>query len=125
MQFGEFSILTIVQEDATGTRVLEEAVRIWPESAGRPPQQLGRPEYRPHYVPGTREVETATISFSPPGGDLFEVTVRPVNPVSLMVGTGYGRSPTGSTACTRVPNPSSRACATTCPRLRTKPGCGA
>ena len=34
MQFDEFSILTIVQEDAAGTRVLEEAVRIWPESAG-------------------------------------------------------------------------------------------
>jgi hypothetical protein len=93
MQFDEFSILTIIQEDATGNRVLEEAVRVWPDSGGRPPQQLGRPEYRPQYAPGTREVRTATISFSPPGGAPVEVTVRPVHPVSLMVGTGYGLEP--------------------------------
>jgi hypothetical protein len=93
MQFEEFSILTIVQEDAAGNRVLEEAVRVWPEAAGRAPQQLGRPEYRPRYAPGTREVQTATISFSPPGAAPLEVAVRPVHPVSIMVGTGYGLEP--------------------------------
>jgi hypothetical protein len=93
MQFDEFSILTIIQEDAAGARVLEEAVRIWPEQADRPPQQLGRPEYRPQYAPGTREVQAATISFSPARGDDIEVTVRPILPVSLMVGTGYGLEP--------------------------------
>jgi hypothetical protein len=93
MQFDDFSILAIVQEDGAGSRVLEEAVRIWPESAGRPPQQLGSPVYRPLYVSGTREVQTATIEFSPPGGDPFEVRIRPVHPVSLMVGTGYGLEP--------------------------------
>ena len=93
MQFADFSILTIVQEDVAGTRILEEAVRIWPESAGRPPQQLGRPEYRPQYAPGSRDVQNATISFSPPGGDPVEVLVRPILPVSLMVGTGYGLEP--------------------------------
>jgi hypothetical protein len=90
MQFDEFSVLAIVQEDAAGNRILEEGVRVWPESVGRPPQQLGRPEYRPRYAPGTREVQTATISFSPRDGAPIEVNVRPVHPVSLMVGTGYG-----------------------------------
>jgi hypothetical protein len=93
LQFEAFSILTIVQEDAAGNRILEEAVRVWPEGSGREPQQLGRAEYRPQYIPGTREVETATISFSPRDGKPFEVTVRPVLPVSLMVGTGYGLEP--------------------------------
>ena len=93
MQFDEFSILTIVQEDAAGNRTLEEAVRVWPEAAGRPPQQLGRPEYRPQFVPGTRDVRLATISFSPSGAAPLVVTVRPVLPVSLMVGTGYGLEP--------------------------------
>jgi hypothetical protein len=93
MQFEEFSILAIVQEDAAGTRTLEEAVRVWPEDSGRAPQQLGRPEYVPHYRPGTREVDTATISFRPPDGGPLTVTVRPVRPVSLMVGTGYGLEP--------------------------------
>jgi hypothetical protein len=93
MQFEEYSIFTIVQEDAAGTRVLEEAVRVWPEAAERAPQQLGRPEYLPRYAPGTREVQTATISFSPAGAAPLEVTVRPVHPVSIMVGTGYGLEP--------------------------------
>jgi hypothetical protein len=93
MQFDEFSILTIVQEGAAGGRILEEAVRVWPAAAGRPPQPLGRPEYRPQYVPGTREVQTATVTFSPPDGEPLQVTIRPVHPVWLMVGTGYGLEP--------------------------------
>jgi hypothetical protein len=93
MQFEEFSILAIVQEDGAGNRILEEGVRVWHEASGRRPQQLGRPEYRPQYAPGTREVVRATISFRPPGGEPVEVRVRPVQPVSLMVGTGYGLEP--------------------------------
>jgi hypothetical protein len=93
MQFDEFSILTIIQEDGAGHRVLEEAVRVWPEAAARPPQHLGRPEYAPQYAPGTREVETATITFSPPGASAIEIRLAPVHPVSLMVGTGYGLEP--------------------------------
>lgn len=92
MQFADFAILTIVQEDADGNRLLEGGVRVWADPA-RPPQHLGRPEYRPTYVPGTRDVQTAVVSFSPPGGKPFEVTVTPLLPVSLMVGTGYGLEP--------------------------------
>jgi len=93
LQFDEFSILAIVQEDGAGNRILEEGVRVWPESSGRPPQQLGRPWYRPEFAPGTRDVVRATISFSPPGGQPVELTVRPVRGVSMMVGTGYGLEP--------------------------------
>jgi hypothetical protein len=93
MQFDEFSILAIVQEDAAGSRILEEAVRVWPASSGRPTQQLGRPEYRPQYAPGTREVQSATVTFSPPDGEPLQVAIRPVHPVWLMVGTGYGLEP--------------------------------
>jgi hypothetical protein len=90
MQFDDFSILTIVQEDTAGNRILEEGVRVWPEAAGREPQHLGSPDYRPEIDPVTREIRAATISFRPPDGDPIEVTVRPVHPVSLLVGTGYG-----------------------------------
>jgi hypothetical protein len=92
-QFEDFSILTIVQEDAAGNRILEEAIRVWPEATGRPPQYLGRPEYRPEYWPGTRDVRQATLSYQPPGAAPLEVTVRPVLPVWLLVGTGYGLEP--------------------------------
>jgi hypothetical protein len=93
MQFDDFSILTIVQEDAAGHRILEEGVRVWPEAAGREPQHLGRPDYRPEFEPVTREVRAATISFRPAGGSPVDVRVRPVHPVSLLVGTGYGLEP--------------------------------
>jgi hypothetical protein len=107
MQFDEFSILAIVQEDAAGNRLLEEAVRVWPDD--RPPQQLGRPEYRPEYVPGSREVQRATVSFSPPGAAAFEVAVRPVHRCGCWSGPATVWSRTGSTACTRARTWSSRA----------------
>ena len=91
IQFDDHSILCIVQEDEKGRRVLEEAVRVWPDD--REPEYLGRPEYRPAYRDGTREVVTATISFSPPGGTPFDLTVTPILPVHMMVGTGYGLEP--------------------------------
>ena len=93
MQFGDFAILAIVQEDAAGNRILEEGVRVWPQAADREPEQLGPPDYRPQFEPVTREIRAATISFSPPGGSPIEVRVRPVLPVSLLVGTGYGLEP--------------------------------
>ncbi len=93
MQFDDFSVLAIVQEDAAGNRILEEGVRIWPQAAGRAPQHLGAPDYRPEFDPVTRQIQAATISFRPPGGVPVEVRVRPVHPVWLLVGTGYGLEP--------------------------------
>jgi hypothetical protein len=93
MQFDDHAILCLLQEDATGRRVLEEAVRVWSYDHDRRPERLGRPEYRPEYAPGTREVVSAVIAFDPPGGEPFEVRCTPVLPVHLMVGTGYGRDP--------------------------------
>jgi hypothetical protein len=90
MQFEDHSILCIVQEDEKGRRVLEEAVRV---RSGGEPEYLGRPEYRPCYAPGTRDVTEAVIAFSPPNGTPFEVRATPVLPVHLMVGTGYGLEP--------------------------------
>jgi hypothetical protein len=94
MQFDEFAILTIVQEDSAGNRLLEEAVRVWPEQAGKPPQRLGRPVYRPDYAsesaPGSSVVTSATIEFDPPWASPLQVAVKVLHPVSLFVGTGYG-----------------------------------
>ncbi|MFI6485368.1 hypothetical protein ACIBH1_46185 [Nonomuraea sp. NPDC050663] len=90
MQFEDHAILCIIQEDEHGRRVLEEATRVW--SDGRE-EFLGRPEYHPVYTPGTRDVEHAMVSFSPPRGKPFDVHCTPVLPVHLMVGTGYGLEP--------------------------------
>ncbi|MFC4587884.1 hypothetical protein [Sphaerisporangium corydalis] len=90
MQFDDHAILCIVQEDEKGRRVLEEAVRVWPSGEE---EYLGRPEYRPEYAPGTRDVTSATITLAPPGGKPFDVHCTPILPVHLMVGTGYGLEP--------------------------------
>ncbi|MFV2172516.1 hypothetical protein ACFHW2_03255 [Actinomadura sp. LOL_016] len=92
MQFDDHSILCIVQEDEHGRRVLEEATRVWADPS-REPEYLGRPEYRPVYKTGTREVVTAAIEFAPPNGTPFTIAATPILPVHLMVGTGYGLEP--------------------------------
>ncbi|GAA3946761.1 hypothetical protein GCM10023085_31200 [Actinomadura viridis] len=92
MQFEDHSIFCILQEDEKGRRLLEEAVRVWPDPS-REPEYLGRPEYHPAYVGGTREVASATIEFRPPGGRAFAVEATPLLPVHMMVGTGYGLEP--------------------------------
>jgi len=92
MQFAGFSILAIVQEDPRGGRIVEEAVRVWPEAAGREPEPLGRPEHRLEYEPGTRRVRAASLSFSPPGGGPLEVRVEPLEPLHLSL-AGYGGDP--------------------------------
>ncbi|MFD0656995.1 hypothetical protein [Thermocatellispora tengchongensis] len=95
MQFEDHAILCILQEDHRGRRLLEEAVRVWGFGTGREEtdyetEYLGRPEYRPEYAPGTRDVTSAVITFTPPGGKPFDVHCTPILPVHLMVGTGYG-----------------------------------
>lgn len=76
----------ICQDRPDGSRVLEEAVRLWPD--GRV-DHLGRPDHDLRWDsagPGLFGlVESATLRF----GDV-EVHVEPVLPVHIGVGTGYG-----------------------------------
>jgi hypothetical protein len=90
MQFSDHAILCIIQEDEAGRRVLEEAVRVWTDGTS---EYLDRPSYSPVYAEGTRDVVTAQISFSLPGGKPFGLQATPLLPVHLMVGTGYGLEP--------------------------------
>src|SRR6202035_3117187 len=41
LRFDDFGVILIVQEGADGTRVLNDARRIWPAASGRAPEQLG------------------------------------------------------------------------------------
>ena len=90
VQFEDHAILCIVQEDGAGRRLMEEAVRVWPDGTS---EYLGRPSYEPAYAEGTRDVVSARIGFSPPGGKPFDMEATLVLPVHLMVGTGYGLEP--------------------------------
>jgi hypothetical protein len=82
----DHAMVFICQEREDGSRVLEEAVRLWPD--GRV-DFLGRPEHELQWNAGGPGlfglVDKATLRF----GDLV-VDVEPVLPVHIGVGTGYG-----------------------------------
>lgn len=89
MQFDDFTILCIVQEDRTGHRTLEQAVRIWPEGTGRPVEDLGPLTHELDFADGGRRVAHATMRFA--AGVVVEV--EPVGASYLSLGTGYGTEP--------------------------------
>jgi hypothetical protein len=90
MQFDDFSILYILQEEPDGHRTIEEAVRIWADPS-RPAEWLGRPEYEHTLVSGTRMIEgPSTLRFPEAPGGGFDVRVVPLTHCYITVGTGYG-----------------------------------
>jgi hypothetical protein len=91
MQFPDFTILCIIQEDRTGRRSLEQAVRV-PAGLGlnEEPEALGRPEHHLSFASGSRRIEHAAITFTPPAGPVLTVDVAPVAASYLSLGTGYG-----------------------------------
>jgi hypothetical protein len=89
MQFADHSILYMLNEEATGERVLEEAVRIWADPA-RGVEHLGRPEYQHTLTPGTRMVTHSTLRFPDAPGGPLAIDVTPLLPAYIAIGTGYG-----------------------------------
>lgn len=93
LRFEHFAIVVIVQELPDGHRVLNEAVRIWPDDTGRPPEQLGWPEIDIAYRSGTRHPERATLHLAERGGKPVTVEIETRGFVALHVGAGYGGDP--------------------------------
>jgi hypothetical protein len=90
MQFDEYSILYIVQEEPTGERVMDEAVRIWNDPA-RGHEWLGSPQYHHTLESGTRMIRSnSTIAFPDAPGGPFEVEIEHLRHAYIAVGTGYG-----------------------------------
>ncbi|WP_182348169.1 hypothetical protein [Tomitella gaofuii] len=94
LQFDDAVIITIMQEDARGRRIVEDATRVWRDPA-REPEHLGRPEHALTFHPGGREVSRAVLTFHrplPEGGtrEALRVECTPVLASYIGVGTGYG-----------------------------------
>ena len=83
VRFPDHSLVYMAQEDEHGRRSLEEAVRLRPDGSV---EHLGRPEHQLRFVPGTRLVSGATVTF---GGGL-ELEAEVLKPVHISRGTGYG-----------------------------------
>jgi hypothetical protein len=86
LRFDDFSLMVIVQEEPDGHRVLNEAERVWPDGGL---EQLGWPEVRIRYRPGSRWPEHATIGLR--NGQVLEVDT--MGGIPLNVGAGYGGDP--------------------------------
>ena len=89
MQFDEFTISVIMQEDEQGRRIVEEAMRVWPDEA-RDNEWLGRPEHELTFCPDTRDVTGARVTFHRPGGEVLTVTCELLLANYIGIGTGYG-----------------------------------
>lgn len=93
LRFDEFAIVVIAQETGDGTRVLNDARRVWPASTGRPPEQLGWPRIDVPYRSGTRDPEGATIHLTERSGAPVTIEVEALGFVALNCGPGYGGDP--------------------------------
>ena len=90
MQFDDFSILYIVNEEPDGSRPMNEAVLIWADP-DREAEWLGTPVFEHTLDPGTRMISKPSVLRFPeaPRG-AFAVRVTPLVHNYIAVGTGYG-----------------------------------
>lgn len=93
LQFEDFAIVVIAQEDGAGHRTLNDAVRVWPEESGRGVELLGWPQFDYHYRPGTRDATGVTISLTDGAGSPMTLEVSSQGFVALNCGAGYGGDP--------------------------------
>jgi hypothetical protein len=96
LRFDDFAIVVIAQEDGDGTRTLNDAVRVWPAAAGRPPEQLGWPTIDITYRDGTRLPTGAVVRAQQRDGTPVVIDVEPLGAVALAFGSGYGGDSTWS-----------------------------
>lgn len=93
MQFEEFSIVCILQEDRVGARSLEQAVRVWRDES-RAVDDLGSIQHDLEFEDGTRRLRSLRLHLA--GSDTqAPMTVDATRLASsyLSLGTGYGTEP--------------------------------
>lgn len=88
LRFDDQSVFVICQSRNDGSRVLEEAVRVWRRPDGEGIEHLGRPEYDLTWDADKRFVTQARLQVGK-----LEIDVEPLVPIHLGVGTGYGFDP--------------------------------
>ncbi|MER5775278.1 hypothetical protein ABT144_13465 [Streptomyces sp. NPDC002039] len=89
VRFEDRFLMVIVQEDADGHRILNEAVQVFPEGDDRHDVQLGWPHTDIRYRPGSRHPESAVVHLTDPTRKPLELRVHVLNSSPLAVGAGY------------------------------------
>ncbi|MBZ5737539.1 hypothetical protein [Nocardioides mangrovi] len=90
IQFDEYAVVFIIQEEPDGHRSLNDCSRVFTD--GRV-EQLGWPLIDVHYTSGTRTPTGATIRATTPDGTPLVLEVESRLAVPLHVGGGYGGDP--------------------------------
>ena len=90
LRFDDFAVVVIVQEEPSGYRTLNDAVRVWPD--GRV-EQLGWLRVSIAYRPGSRHPQRATLAMTAADGRPVVIDVTTLAGVPLHVGSGYGSDP--------------------------------
>jgi hypothetical protein len=93
LRFDDFALHVILEEDPLGVRNTNFAVRLWPDSSGRPPEQLGWPLPEISYRSGTRYPTRATMDLTARDGKVHTLEIEPIIGIPLNVGCGYGADP--------------------------------
>lgn len=93
LRFDDYFLMVIVQEEADGHRILNEAVRVRSAASGGRTEQLGWPEIDIRYRPGTREPVGATLHLMQRGRRPLTVEIDTRAFIPLHVGAGYGGDP--------------------------------
>ncbi|MEM1111690.1 MAG: hypothetical protein AAGI11_07265 [Pseudomonadota bacterium] len=89
MQFEDFQLKVFVEENADGSLIVEECIKIENYENGGAVHQLGKPQHKLQYVSGSREFKSAELQFNDEHGNPLTVTATPVTCACLAAGTGY------------------------------------
>jgi hypothetical protein len=93
LQFEDFGVHFMVEEDPDGFRTINYAVRFWPAAAGRKVEQLGWPEIDIRYRHGTRYPEGATLHLKTVDRKPLDIDIACLTGIPLHLGCGYGSDP--------------------------------
>ena len=91
MQFDDHMLKVQIDQDADGNRHVEESMRVWnlDLDTARSSTSAG-PRSTSTTIPGTREMERATVTHAPtPDGEPIVVTNTPLRTLYLAAGSGY------------------------------------
>ncbi len=93
MQFKDFQLKVFIEENANGSLLVEECVKVESFEKGGKIYSLGKPQHKIIYRKGTRELASAILSFDDENGHPLTVTCTALSCAYLAAGTGYHPKP--------------------------------
>ncbi|MBT4521623.1 MAG: hypothetical protein HOC23_16610 [Halieaceae bacterium] len=93
MQFEDYQIKVFIEENADGSVIVQESVKIDSYEKGGAVHQMGKPRHAIKYKSGTRELESAELRFDDENGNPITIQCQALTCAYLAAGTGYFPNP--------------------------------